>query len=106
MINQLEDLFIKMWRGASILSVFFTVYFAVILTSGLEGSDARPAIILGAFVAAGIFAGATAWAVRLLDQFILANELAEKQLKMSMRINQQLLKMDAKKSTISPSNDS
>lgn len=99
MISQLEDLFIKMWRGASILSVFFAVYYAFIFTRGMEGSDFRPLIIVGAFVSAGIFAGATAWAVRLLDQVVLANELAEKQLKLSMRINQQLQKMDAKKST-------
>lgn len=99
MINQLEDLFIKMWRAASILSVFFAVYYAFIFTRGMEGSDFRWLIIVGAFVSAGIFAGATAWAVRLLDQAVLANELAEKQLKMSMRINQQLLKMDAGKST-------
>lgn len=98
MINQLEDLFIKMWRGASILSVFFAVYYAFVFTRGMEGSDFRPLIIASAFVSAGIFAGATAWAVRLLDQAVLANELAEKQLKISMRINKRLQKIDAERS--------
>ncbi len=106
LIAQLEDLFIKMWRAASILSVFFTVYFAVVLTGDLADDTVRSAIIVGAVIAAGIFSGFTAWAMRLLDSTDKANILAEKQLKMSMRINQQLLKMDAKKSTSSTSIDS
>lgn len=92
MISQLEDLFIKMWRASSILSVFFAVYFAFVFTKGVDDGSIRGAAIVGAFVASGIFAGGTAWAMRLLDQTQQSNRLAEKQLKMSMRINQQLQK--------------
>jgi hypothetical protein len=101
MITQLEDLFIKMWRAASILSVFFIVYFAVVFTKGLEDGSIRSAIIVGALIASGIFAGSTAWAMRMLDKRAEANVLAEKQLKMSMRINQELQKLNAPKRVIS-----
>jgi hypothetical protein len=97
MIGQLEDLFIKVWRGASILSVFFVVYFSVLLTKEIDSGVVRLAIVLGAVVAAAIFAGGTAWAMRLMDVSRDANLLAKKQLKVSVQINQQLLKLMAER---------
>lgn len=85
---------------------FFTVYFAVVLTGDLADGTVRSAIIVGAVIATGVFSGFTAWAMRLIDSADKANILAEKQVKMSMRINQQLLKMDVKKSTPSAPIDS
>lgn len=92
MIEKLEDLFIKVWRGASLLSVFFSVFVALALTKEIEGAGVRMLFVAGAVVCAAIFAGFTAWAVRLMDDVKVANKLAEKQLRVSSMAYQQSLK--------------
>ena len=100
MIDKLEGLFIKVWRAASILSVFFSGLIASSMTAGIDQGGERFLIVVGVVICAAMFAGVTAWAMRILDQVAASNKIAEKQLRLSSMMHQRMVKGDSVKGVV------
>jgi len=100
-IGKLEDLFIKVWRAASILSVLFSGLIAVSMTKDVDQAGVRFLVVVGVVIIAAVFAGFTAWAMRLMEGVRSSNVVAEKQLRLSAKIYQQMLKEGSARNQVS-----